>query len=74
MGNLKAPLCKGGSADRRWGIVTLRVQADVWARSQSLSLRWRAASSLYTRGPFLYASLKLRAILLGPYIVPLQLG
>ena len=29
-------------------------QVDFLARSQSLSLRYRAASSLYTREPFLY--------------------
>ena len=31
--------------------MALRGEVDVWARSQSLSLRYRAASSLYTREP-----------------------
>ena len=33
---LKAPLCKGGSADRRWGIVTLPIHRTTLARPQSL--------------------------------------
>ena len=33
---LKAPLCKGGSAGRRWGIVTLPIHRSTLARPQSL--------------------------------------
>ena len=45
--------------------MTLRGEFDVWAKSQSLSLRYRAASSLYTREPFLYGH-KLVSIRCGP--------
>ena len=48
-GRLKAPLCKGGSAGRRWGIVTLRKQLNSPTHAPIPPSRLRRATSLYTR-------------------------
>ena len=45
---LKAPLCKGGSADRRWGIVTLPIHRTTLTRSQSLR---PCGAPAYASGP-----------------------
>ena len=42
----KAPLCKGGSADRRWGIVTLPIHRLALVRLQSLRHGSRRATRL----------------------------
>ena len=49
---LKAPLCKGGSADRRWGIVALPIYRSTLARAPIPPSALRTATSLYTREAF----------------------
>ena len=48
---LKAPLCKGGSADRRWGIVTLPIYRSTLARAPIPPSRLTPCHPLTRRAP-----------------------